>query len=146
MPSNKALIEKADIALGDLASGGLLTPEQEDTFFRKLIVTPTILGLARVIRMSAPKREVNKIGFGSRALRPIVGTADGQALASGDRVKPDLSKVTLDCKEVMAECQIPYDVLEDNIEHQSMADTIMELLTQRVATDIEELIIQGDTG
>jgi HK97 family phage major capsid protein len=141
--TNQQLIEKADLALSDLSAGGLLTTEQENAFFRKLIIWPTILQDARVVRMGAPKREVNKIGFGSRVLHKATATT---APTSGQRSKPDLSRVTLDTVEFIAEVDLPYTALEDNIEGQSMADTIMELLTQRVATDIEEIILLGDVG
>lgn len=153
--SNQDLIRKADIALADLTSGGgLLNPEQTDRFIRTLIESPTILQSCRVVTMNAPTRNINKIGFGSRILRAGVS---GTALSSGDRVKPDLSKVTLTTKEVIATVYLPYDVIEDNIEGgqvdvplQSGAgglhDTLVQLIAERAALDLEELAISGDTG
>jgi HK97 family phage major capsid protein len=142
--TNKELIRKADLALTELTSaGGVLNPEQEAAFFRKMIAQPTIMQDARIIFMSSPKREINKIGFGSRILRK--GTS-ATALVQGDRAKPDLDRITLDSKEVMAEVQIPYDVIEDNIEREAMSDTVVTLMSERAALDVEELIVQGDTA
>jgi HK97 family phage major capsid protein len=155
MPSNRDLINKADLALSDLASnGGLLLPEQSDKFIRTLIEQPTILNMCRVVTMNSPQRKINKIGFGSRIMRPAVS---GVALADADRVKPDLSQIQLNTKEIIAEIHLPYDVLEDNIEGGNVSvpmqspagglhDTIVQLIAERAALDIEELILLGDTS
>lgn len=152
---NAALVKKADIALSDLSTnGGLLNPEQTDQFVQILMDSPTILNAARVVTMNAPQKKINKIGFGSRMLRPAVSAT---ALNASDRSKPDLGQITLNTKEVIAEVHIPYDVFEDNIEGGNISapmgssagglqDTIMTLIGQRVALDLEELGILGDTG
>ena len=142
----KDLIKKADIALGDLASGGLLSTEQSNRFIRNLIDQPTILREARTVTMNSPSMELNKIGFGSRILKPANQTAGSRALAIGDRSKPDLGKVTLNTSEVIAEVRLPYEVLEDNIERGNMTNTVLALMAERAALDIEELILLGDTG
>jgi hypothetical protein len=156
--TNSEIIRKAEWTVGDLAAGGLLTTEQSDAFIRKLIIQPTILKTARVARMRSPKMEINKIGFGSRILRPGVS---GVGLIQADRVKPDNSKITLSTTEVLAEIHLPYDVIEDNIERGGIGDnvsagpatisggikdTIMTLIAERAATDLEELALQGDTA
>lgn len=153
--SNQDLIRKADIALSDITTnGGLLNPEQTDRFIRVLIDTPTILNRCRVVTMNAPTRKINKIGFGTRILRPAVSAT---ALSGTDRVKPDLSQVVLTTKEVIASVYIPYDVMEDNIEGGQVAagafqsaggleDTIVTLIAERASTDLEELAVLGDTA
>jgi HK97 family phage major capsid protein len=154
MSSNAELIKKADIALSDLVSdGGLLSPEQTDRFIRTLIDSPTVLNAARVVTMNAPTRKINKIGFGSRILRPAVSAT---ALDPEDRVKPTTSQVVLNTKEVIAEVHIPYDVLEDNIERGNinagsesgaggLHETIVQLIAERAALDLEELVLLGDS-
>ena len=153
MPSNQNLINKADLALSDLASnGGLLLPEQTDRFIQVLINQPTLLNSARVVTMAGPQKKINKIGFGSRILRKATSST---ALADNQRVKPDLGQISLNTKEVIAEIHLPYDVLEDNIEGGSIAaamgssagglqDTLVTLLGQRASLDLEELAILGD--
>jgi HK97 family phage major capsid protein len=154
MPTNQELIRKADIALGDLATAGLLSPEQTDTFIRTLIDSPTILNVCRTITMTAPTRKINKIGFGSRILRKATSAT---ALDPGDRSKPDLAQIELNTKEVIAEVHIPYDVLEDNIEGGNinaaptsgaggLHATIVQMIAERAALDLEELLIMGDSN
>ena len=159
MASNKELMKKADLAIGDLASGGLLNPEQSNAFLRRLIEQPTILREARVIPMTANERVIDKIGFDSRILRPGVSATP---LIEADRAKPDLGKITLTNKELIAEVRIPYDVIEDNIEQGGIGgapagdnvsearggikDTIMSLMAERSSADLEELALNGDTN
>lgn len=155
MATNQEIIKKADIALADLsANGGLLNPEQTNKFIRVLIDSPTLLNAARVVAMRAPQQNINKIGFGERIMRPAVS---GVALSSGDRAKPTTSQVQLNTKEVIAEINIPYDVLEDNIEGGNIGTalqtgagglhgTIVQLIAERAALDLEELCLLGDTA
>jgi HK97 family phage major capsid protein len=150
------LSQKADLALADLTTnGGLLNPEQNDTFIRNLIDQPTMLRAVRTVPMNAPEMKVNKIGFGSRILHPAPGGTPPYAaddgtneryLAAARRSAPGTSQVTLATKEVMAEVRIPYEVLEDNIERGGMADTVLALIAERAALDLEELILRGDTA
>lgn len=154
MSSNQDLVKKADLALADLASnGGLLSPEQTDSFIQTLMDSPTMLNVARVVTMNAPQKKINKIGFGARILNPAVSSV---ALADAKRAKPDLGQILLQSKEVIAEIHLPYDVLEDNIEGGNIGaamgssagglqDTIMALIGQRTALDLEELAVLGDT-
>ena len=151
--ANKQLIEKADMALADLASGGLMLPEQNDTFFRVLMVSPTLLNSVRFITMNSKTQEVNKMGFGSRIMRK---GNEATALDASDRSKAQLSKVELAAKKVMAELYLPYEVILNNIErgnpHVPMGsssggimDTIVAMIAQRAALDFEELALLGDT-
>lgn len=155
MSSNQSLVQKADLALADLASnGGLLLPEQTDSFIQILIDSPTIINRARVVTMTGPQKKVNKLGFGSRLLKPATSAT---ALSDGDRSKPDLGQITMNTKEVIAEIHLPYDVLEDNVAGGNinaamgssaggLQDILVGLLGNRAALDLEELAILGDTS
>ncbi|MFA2589978.1 phage major capsid protein [Bacillus mobilis] len=139
--NNKTIIEKADVTLATLASGGLMNPEQADTFLRMVQSAPTILKDSRFVQMASDTRKIEKIGFGSRILRPGV---EGKVLADADRSAPATSTITLNAKEVIAEVHITYDTLENNIEGNNLQNTIMQMLAERAALDIEELILNGD--
>jgi hypothetical protein len=153
---NSELIKKADLALADLATnGGLLQPAQSNTFIRKLLKTPTILPRVRVISMAGPQRQINKIGFGQRILRAAVSAT---ALSPSDRAKPTTSQLSMKTSEVIAEVRLPYDVLEDNIETAAAANnenantgpgglrtTLISMIAERAALDMEELALTGDT-
>lgn len=151
---NKELIQKADLALSDLATAGRLNEEQTDRFIRKLMDTPTILNACRTVTMKSPTRQINKIGFGSRMLRPAQAST---ALSQADRYKPTLEQIKLETDEVIAEINLPYDVLEDNIEASNntgsplqagpggIHQTIVDMMAERAALDLEELGLKGDT-
>lgn len=144
MLDNKTLLQKADLAVGDLVNdGGYLLPAQALRFMRILIDEPTIIKQARVIPMKSPKQLIEKIRFGSRILRP---GDSGVAISSGDRVKPDLGSVELDAELFKAEVRLNDETLEDSIERGDLKETIIQLMAERVALDMEEIIIQGDTA
>lgn len=143
MPSNKQIIEKAAMTLSDLATGGLMNPTQSNEFIRMLIDSPTILKGCRTIPMDHDSQKIEKIGFGQRILRPGV---EATPLADDQRTKPTTSKIELNAKEVIAEINISYDTLENNIEGNNLKNTIMQLIADRAALDLEELIINGDKG
>lgn len=149
---NQELIQKTDMVLADLAAGGLLNPEQTDHFIRTLIDQPTILATCRTVAMSSPEMKINKIGFGSRILQAAV--EDTYATST---VLPNLGQVQLNTTEVIAEIHITYDVLEDNIERGNvnvplqtgaggLHQTIVDLIAERAALDLEEQAINGNTA
>jgi len=149
-------VQRADLALADLtANGGVLDPEHQNTFFQNIIDEPTLINQVRQQPMNAPEMKIPKIGFGSRVLRPAPNTGSGGAQDDGsntrhldavDRAVPDFGQVNLSTTEYIAEIHLHDDLLEDNIERDQMADTIMTLLAERVALDLEELLIAGDTA
>lgn len=162
MTGNEALLQKADIAVSDLtANGGLLSPEQSQTFIRKLLLAPSLLRNVRRVIMNSPTRKVNKIQFASRIMRAAPAQVHGTYLSAGDRAKPTTEQIELNTKEVIAEIHLPYDVIEDNIERGNIGmqtdvggqptsggikDTIMTLIAERAALDLEELGLLGDTA
>ena len=145
MKDNRSIVEKADIAVSNLvSSGGYLNSEQANAFIRMIIDQPTLINECRVVRMAAPKRKIEKIGFGSRILR--AAPSSGTALDASKRAAPDLGLIELETEEIIAEVWLPYDVLEDNIERGGLEQTIMSMIAERAALDLEELIVLGDTG
>jgi len=139
---NRTLLEKADLALADLTAGGsALLPEQAKKFMRLLIKQSVLMQMATVVPMAAPKHQVSKIKFGSRILRP---GKEATALASTDRVKPDLSFLELDAQLFKAEVHLSDEVLEDNIERGELRQTILEMIAEAAGRDMEEVIISGD--
>jgi HK97 family phage major capsid protein len=140
---NRTLIEKADLALADLVTGGgILVPAQAQKFMRLLIKQSVLMQLATVVPMAAPKQQTPKIKFGSRILRP---GQEAVALTQAERARPDLSSVELDAQLFKAEVHLTDEVLEDNVERGELRQTIMELITEAIARDMEELVINGDT-
>jgi HK97 family phage major capsid protein len=160
MTTTKELLAKADIALADLATGGLMLPEQSDTFIRIMTQDTALLDDVRMISMSRPKMTVNKLDLASRALRianqgvissPLNGEEGTRALSRADRTKITTTKVELDTYEVIAEVNLPYEVLEDTIEGGAIDNTrfqatVLEKLAERIRIDIEDVMFNGDVN
>ena len=141
---NNTILQKADLALSDItAEGGLLQPAQAQKFMRILIKEAVLMKQATVVPMRSPKQLIEKIRFGSRILRP---GNESTALPVTDRAKPDLGLVELDAKMFKAEVRLNNEVLEDSIERGQLRQTIMQLMAERIATDMDEIIAQGDTA
>lgn len=160
--NNQTLIAKADIALANLAAdGGQLPPFVASNFIRRLIKTPTILAQARVVEMPSGQYKIPRIQFASRILRKATQSV---ALTETQRSKPTTSEIELNAQEVMAEVRIPYDVMEEAVEQANLnltdaqrqanngnvpvdgiRDTIVELIAERAAVDLEELGLLADT-
>ena len=167
--SNDGLSQKATLALTDLeTNGGMLSPEQNTTFIRNLLDAPTMLRDVRTITMNTPTQKINKIGFGSRILFAARsgddrfwwtgsgptqtntapsgrGEHDARAPTEAERSSPTTSQIEMTTKEIIAEVRIPYETLEDNIERQGLEGTILAMIAERAALDLEELILLGDT-
>lgn len=140
---NRALLEKADLALADLTlGGGILKPAQAQKFMRLLIKNSVLLQQATVVPMASPKQQISKIRMGARVLRP---GQEGTALGVADRTKPELSDVELDAKLFKGEVRLSDEVLEDSIEHGELRQTLMEMIAEAIARDMEEVAINGDT-
>ncbi len=143
MLSNETLLAKADAALSDLTSGtATLVPAQAQNFMRILIKEAVLMKMATVVPMRAPKQHIEKIQFGTRILR---AGHEAQALGVADRAKPDLSNVELDAKLFKAEVRLNDEVLEDSIEQGNLKNTIMQLMGERIAVDMDEILVSGDT-
>jgi HK97 family phage major capsid protein len=140
---NKTILEKADMALSDLTTGGYLVAAQAQKFIRILIDEGKLLKLATVTPMKSHTQEINKIKFGSRVLR---AGAENTALAEADRVKPTTAKVSLIAKLFKAQVNLSYELLEDSIEQDTLKTTIMQLMAEAIARDIDEVLIKGDTN
>lgn len=152
--TNQELARRADIALADLNSnGGLLLPEQANTFIDMIAEQPAILNKVRLVRMRAPQMKINRIGFASRILRAArqAGSSNDDGsndryVLEADRSKPTTAQIELNTSEVIAEVRIPYELLEDNIEGQSFESHVMRLIAERAALDFEEWALWADTG
>lgn len=131
------------MALSDLTSGGLLVPAQAQKFIRILIEEAKVMKLATVTPMKSHTQEINKIKFGSRILR---AAAEGVALPEADRAKPTTSKVTLVARPFKAQVNLTYEVLEDSIEQDTLKQTVMQLMGEAIARDVDEVLVRGDTA
>lgn len=144
MLPNESLLAKADLALSDLqTANGLLQPEQAQKFLRLLIQEAVVMKMATVTGMKSQKKFINKVKFGSRILH--AGTP-GQALGVADRSVATFTSAELNTQLFKAEVRLNNEELEDSIERGELRQTIMTLMAEHIATDMDEVIVNGNTG
>ncbi len=142
MMDNKDVIKKADLQLAELGTGGGLLPEAHAfKFVQTMIKEGVLLSLGKIVTMKSHKQVIDKTRFGQRVLR--AGTS-GEALGINERSKPDLSKVELSAELFKAEVRLDEETLEDNIEQEGFAETVMTTMAMAIARDIDEFLIEGD--
>ncbi len=139
---NRSLLQKADLAIADLTSGGLLLTQQVDKFFEIMIKQAVLTSMVSVSPMRGPVHRFDKTRFGSRVLKP--GT-EATALPVAYRSKPDLCYIELSSSLLKAEARMSEEVLEDQIEHETFQSTVLQMLGKAVARDLDFLLAQGDT-
>jgi len=141
---NRTLMQKADMAVSDLISdGGYLPNERAQEFIRNLIKASVVLKTIQVVGTKSHTKVLDKVGFTGRILKP--GTS-GSALPVGDRSKPTTGTVTLTTKLMKGEVRLNDEVLEDNIENGTFKTTVLQMMEEQCAYDMDELAVNGDTA
>lgn len=139
---NREILNKADMVLADIANGKL-SPAQSLAFMKLVIDEAKVMPMASVVPMRAHTQEINQIKFGSSVVR---AASESTALSEADRSKPTVSKVSLVAKKFKAECRMSTETLEDSIEAGNLKATIMELMANRVALDIDNIVVNSSVG
>ena len=136
-------VQKADMALSDIVSGGKLVADQRKQFILVNIKGQVVMSRIRVTTMSRESEQIPKMTtFGTQVWHP--GT-ESQALTLAQRVKPGFDLVTLTSKEVVCQVDYPRYVLADQVEGPAFHNTLIGYLGLHTKRDFENLIINGDT-
>ena len=139
MPNNNRQIVKETITTGTVTNG-LLNPEQSRKFIQQTFDATPLQGLIRHEMRVAKTGEIDKIGIASRIPRKKTENADDNY-----RAKPNFSAVPYACTAVRLPWEISEETLRENIEGQSLEDTITNLMTTQIGVDTEDLYLNGDT-
>ena len=108
-----------------------------------MIDESVIMPMSTVVPMRAPTQLLEKIRFASRVLR---AGSEAQALSTADRAAPEMDKEELNAQLFKAEVRLNNEVLEDSIERGNLRQTVMAVLAERVALDMDEMLVNGDTA
>lgn len=141
--SNRSIMQKADMEVSDLiADGGYLQEEQAQAFIVDAIKQSVMLKEITVKPMKSHTAILSKVGFSGSVLHP--GTS-GQAVTLADRTKPVTDDVTLSTHLFKGEIRLNDETLEDNIENGTFKQTVMDMMAEAVAYDMENVVCNGDT-
>jgi hypothetical protein len=138
-------VQKAnDFTLSYLTSNnGLMPPKKAKEFIKLAIVNAVLLPMTDSQFMREQEEKLNKFGFSDQILH--AGTA-GVALPSGDRVRPDLSEVSITTQKYMGEVLIEEEVFEDNLGEKRLGAKIKAAIAEKVGPEVELALIKGDTA
>jgi hypothetical protein len=123
------------------AGGGLLNPEQSDTFIDYMWDTTVLGDQVRTIRMKSDTIEIEKIGVGKRLMR--VAT---EAVDDGVNAGATFSKISLTTTKFRLDFELSTESLEDNIEGADLEDHIARLMANAAGNDLEDLAINADSA
>jgi len=137
---NEELIEKT-IATSDLLSGGLLNPLQQTQFVTLVKKFSVMLPISRFIRMPRPLMDIDKLWIGE----PVTESVD-EATDTGNLSRAKFQRIVLRAQKVRSAWNITTEALQGNIEQNDFEQTIMNTMVERIATDLEDLHINGDTA
>lgn len=141
MPTNEELVRKAVITAVDaLTTSGKLNPAQQDRFLDYVFDETVLKNNARTIRFRNEQYDIDKIGVGRRAAMPKVEAAD-----PGHRRGITTSKISITPKEIMVPVEISDTFADINLEGEGVKDHIMQMFAKRLANDLEELYMLGNT-
>ena len=138
MPSNQEIIEKT-FDSAKFLTGGDLNPTQQDQFIAYVKKFSRLLGMVRFVNMPSPKYNIDKMHISEPVTESVEENADTGNLAGGV-----FNQVQLSAEKVRSAWHITTEALQSNIERAGFEDHLMETMSERIATDMELLSIQGD--
>ena len=138
--ANEELIEKT-IATSDLLTGGLLNPIQQTQFVTLVKKFSVLLPVSRFIRMPRPLMDIDKLWIGE----PVTESVD-EATDTGNLSRAKFQRIVLRAQKLRSAWNITTEVLQGNIEQNEFEQTIMNTMVERIATDLEDLAINGDVS
>lgn len=120
------------------ASDAELSPEQITKFIQTTVDEADFLKRIGLVQMLRDKRKLYTLGLDSRILRKRVSQTapTPSGYNKGERA--------LDCVDTVLAVDIPFEVLEENIEEENFEATLTEIFTKQYANDLCDLIINGD--
>jgi hypothetical protein len=141
MNPNETLVEKTiTTANVDRTNGGQLNVQQQTRFVTLLRRYATLLPMVRFIRMTRPSMDIDKMHIGE----PITVGASEDTPAT-DSIAPKFNKITLTATKVRTDWAITTEMLQTNLEQDGFEGTFMRMVGERMAHDLEDLAILGDT-
>lgn len=138
---SKELLEKVvnttQIGAG---SGGILNAKQANRFLDYVFDQSILMADARIVRMSEPTQDIDKVNVGTRIMRKATEGVD-----DGVNTDPTFTKISMTTVKIRLDWELTTEGLEDNIEGDSLEDHVARLMATQTGNDLEDLMIHGDT-
>lgn len=134
---------------GDFGGPGqaALSIEQVRQFIELMQAEQVMLGDVRTVTSAASKWQESIIDFSSRIARGgIEGVRLDDTTPGQERAKPDTGIVEISTVLLRAEIPVSDEVFEDNVAGSGLVQVLERTIADRFGYDIEELLVNGDTG
>ena len=141
MGSRELLQKVVDTTQIGAGGGGILSAKQANKFLDYVFDQSVLMHTARVVRMSGPSMDIDKVDIGRRIMRKAT-----EAVDDGVNADPTFSKISLTTVKIRLDWELSTEGLEDNIEGNSLEDHVASLMARQTANDLEDLYIHGDTA
>ena len=135
---NQDIVNKT-IVSSDFATAGLLNPTQQTEFIKLVADFSVMLNMVRSETMDNTREDIDKMQIGE----PITEAAT-ENVNSTNFHKPQFNGLRLTAEKVRSQYNITWETLQKQIERNRFADSVMEISTRRIATDLELLAIRGN--
>lgn len=142
--SNEDFIKKADFQLASLTTdGGELAPEKFKQIIDRAVTTQDFLSKVHVTSQTSTVDKISKMKFTGRVAHSVPNA--GTALSLAQRSAPVMSEVEITTHKFMAECKMPNEVYEDNVEMEKLEAHLITYLGEHIGIDTQENVLHGIT-
>lgn len=128
------------VTTGDFGGGGILNREQFEEFFREVQDRNVLLDRVRIQPVDGPKAQIDKIGVGERLIR------EATEATSGTDQTPNTGSINIDTTKLELPWEVSMETVEDTIEGEQTAQTLLQMFTRQFGVDVEDLGINGDSA
>jgi len=140
---NDEVIEKT-ILSSDFLAGGLLNPEQVTVFIQLIRKFSKLIPMSRNVLLDNPRQTIPKLHIGEPISQGLAdfGGEDAEITETG---KPLFNEITMDVQELISSWHVGRRSLRRNVSREALLQTVTDAMMAQVATDAENLYINGDT-
>jgi hypothetical protein len=141
MMSNQEVMEKAAITTAHIAAQGKLTPEQSAQFLDYVEDETSLKGIARIERITAEQKYIEKIGVGKWVMYPMTEGVDPQV-----RRGVQTSRVILN----PVEAGVPFEIGDRFKKYAvgseaELENLVIRMMAKQFANNLELLCLEGQT-
>lgn len=116
-----------------------LRPEKFEHLFREIEAHTPLLSDTRRIDMLSDKRDIDRVGMRSAIFH--APPTEGSVIT--DEVAPTFTNNQLSVVRVTGVVPVTDEALEDNLEREGLEDSLLSLIAERSAYDLEDLFLNG---
>jgi len=138
--NNREVLEKT-FDTARFLNGGDLNPTQQSQFVVLVKRFSTLLSQVRFVNMPTSQYTVDKMHISEPVTRAIAENTQNTTYSTGR-----FNQIMLTASKLISAWNITTEVLQSNIEQDGFEDTLFTAMTERIATDMEMLAVQGDVA